>query len=164
MLENWFQILLQYIATTLILTMINISKKHQYNYQKFNYSPQSIVKVFTKALYWQKCTTATTILYKTHWDTCSTNHHYIHNQDVWVQNDMYNSISIFLTFVFPLPFPPAAGRYSPCNGVQGGAALKNPFSRPLSSSVRPHFSMFQFFKIHFSTKITNFYQICRSRA
>ena len=31
-------------------------------------------------------------MYKTHWDTCSTNHHYVHNQGVCVQNDMYNSI------------------------------------------------------------------------
>ena len=38
----------------------------------------------------------TTILYKTRWDTCSTNHHYVHiNQDVCVQNDMYDSISMF---------------------------------------------------------------------
>ena len=32
---------------------------------------------------------------KTRWDTCSTNHHYVHNQDVCVQNDMYDSISMF---------------------------------------------------------------------
>ena len=34
-------------------------------------------------------------LVQTRWDTCSTNHHYVHNQDVCVQNDMYDSISMF---------------------------------------------------------------------
>ena len=50
---------------------------------------------------------STTILYKTRWDTCSTNHHYVHNQDVCVQNDMYDSISMFQACVFPLPPPPS---------------------------------------------------------
>ena len=49
------------------------------------------------------------------------------------------------------------GGYSPWKGVRGCAALKTPFSRSLSSSLRPpHFSTFQFFKAPFSTKITNF--------
>ena len=34
-----------------------------------------------------------TIFYKTRWDTCSTNHHYVHNQDVCVQNEMYKGWS-----------------------------------------------------------------------
>ena len=46
--------------------------------------------------------------------------------------------------------------YSPWKRVQGCTALKTPFSHSLSSPLRPHFSMFQFFKIPFSTKITNF--------
>ena len=41
------------------------------------------------------CHFSPTILYKTRWDTCATNHHYVHNQDVCVQNDMYDSISMF---------------------------------------------------------------------
>lgn len=36
-----------------------------------------------------------TILYKTRWDTCSTNHQKIRNKVVCVQNDMYDSISMF---------------------------------------------------------------------
>ena len=46
----------------------------------------------------------TTILYKTCRDTCSTNHHYIHNQDVCVQNDMYIWFNIH---VLSMRLPPS---------------------------------------------------------
>ena len=47
----------------------------------------------------------TTILYLTRWDTSSTNHQYIHNQDVWVQKEMYDSIFMFFACVLPPPSP-----------------------------------------------------------
>ena len=43
-----------------------------------------------------------TILFKMCWDTCSSNHHYVHNQDVCVQND---TLWFSVLIVHPRPPP-----------------------------------------------------------